>query len=149
MSSYAPPSLVFVWTGHNAQGLAQTGEISAAHIRMAKAMLQQQGIRVKQLKRQTPQRPVRITAPKLALFTRQLATLVRAGVPLLQSLDLVIRSTPQPGWAGLLQSLRKDIENGSTLNAAFRQHPAHFSPLFCSKLRCRSLRKQINLTTVL
>ncbi len=132
MSSYAPPSLVFVWTGHNAQGLAQTGEISAAHIRMAKAMLQQQGIRVKQLKRQTPQRPVRITAPNLALFTRQLATLVRAGVPLLQSLDLVIRSTPQPGWACLLQSLRKDIENGSTLNAAFRQHPAHFSPLFCS-----------------
>jgi type IV pilus assembly protein PilC len=110
--------------------LAQTGEISAAHIRMAKAMLEQQGIRVKQLKRKTPLRPVRIKAHNLALFTRELASLVRSGVPLVQSLDLVIRSTPQPSWAGLLQSLRQDIENGSTLNAAFRQHPAHFSPLF-------------------
>lgn len=95
-------------------------------------MLQQQGIRVTQVKRQPQTQAVRIQANTLALFTRQLATLVRAGVPLLQSLDLVIRSTPQPAWSRLLQSLRQDIENGLTLNAAFRQHPAHFSPLFCS-----------------
>jgi len=98
-------------------------------------MLRHQGIRGVQVRRQTPSRPVgkqHIQAATLALFTRQLATLVRAGVPLLQSLDLVIGSTPQPGWARLLQSLRQDIENGSSLNAAFRQHPGHFSPLFCS-----------------
>jgi len=51
---------------------------------------------------------------------------------LLQSLDIVVRSTPQPGWARLLQHIRQDVENGSPLQAAFRQHPTVFSPLFCS-----------------
>jgi type IV pilus assembly protein PilC len=124
--------VVFVWSGQDAQGQVQTGQISAPHTLQARAMLQQQGIKVRQVQRQPQPQPGRVTANMLALFTRQLATLVRAGVPLLQSLDLVTRSTPQPAWSHLLQSLRQDIENGSTLNAAFRQHPAHFSPLFCS-----------------
>lgn len=135
MSSTSSRSVVFVWTGQDRQGLAQQGEISAPHSALAKAMLRHQGIHITQVKLAKPARaarPLHISATALALFTRQLATLVRAGVPLLQSLDLVTRSTPQPGWASLLQSLKHDIENGSTLNAAFRQHPAHFSPLFCS-----------------
>ena len=132
MPKPAPSHVLYAWSGQDAQGLAQNGAISAPNISMARAMLRHQGIRVVQLKRHVQPRSVRISAATLALFTRQLATLVRAGVPLLQSLDLVIRSTPQPGWARLLQSLRQDIENGSTLNAAFRQHPAYFSSLFCS-----------------
>ena len=132
MSNPAPPTTVFFWKGQNAQGVAKQGEISAPDMAMAKAMLRHEGIRITQIQRLLPPRPVRITPASLALFTRQLATMVRAGVPLLQSLDLVTRSTPQPNWAGLLQSVRQDIENGSTLNAAFRRHPAQFSPLFCS-----------------
>ena len=132
MSNRAQPFILFVWSGHDAQGHAQSGEISAPHLDLARAMLRQQGLRVTHVKRQTPPRTGRITSATLALFTRQLATLVRAGVPLLQSLDLVIRSTPQPGWVRLLKSLRQDVENGSPLHVAFRQHPAHFSPLFCS-----------------
>lgn len=132
MAASAPPSIVFNWSGLDAQGVAQQGEISAPHMALAKAMLRHQGIRITQVKRRTAPRPVRIQAATLALFTRQLATLVRAGVPLLQSLDLVTRSTPRPAWARVLQSLKRDIENGTPLHAAFRQYPEHFSPLFCS-----------------
>ncbi len=132
MPPSATPLLVFDWSGQDAQGLAQKGEIRAPHITLARAMLRHQGMRAIQVQRQRVPRPVRVTAANLALFTRQLATLVRAGVPLLQSLDLVASSAPQPAWSRLLHSVRQDIEYGSTLNAAFRQYPAHFSPLFCS-----------------
>ncbi len=125
-------SVLFDWSGQDAQGSLLKGQIRAPHIGMARAMIRHQGIRVMQVHRHAAPRPVHIKAASLALFTRQLATLVRAGVPLLQSLDLVRRSTPQPEWASLLESLKHDIENGSTLNAAFRQYPAHFSPLYCS-----------------
>lgn len=99
---------------------------------LARAMLSHQGIRVTTLVVKPKVRRRRITAQELALFTRQLATMLRAGVPLLQSFDLVIRSTPNPGLVDLLVHLRGDIETGSALNAAFRKHPQHFSPLYCS-----------------
>lgn len=132
MSSANTSSVRFVWSGQDAQGRAQHGEILAPDITLARAMLRHQGIRIGQVQRQVRLQTGHISAPMLALFTRQLATLVRAGIPLLQSLDMVVRSTPQPGWARLLQQIRQDVENGSTLQAAFRQHPDPFNPLFCS-----------------
>lgn len=132
MPAPASPTILFIWSARDAKGQVQTGQISAPHVRQARAMLQHQGLRVIQVKRQSPPGSVRITPQMLALFTRQLATLVRAGVPLLQSLDLVTRSSPHVGWARLVQSLRHEVENGSTLHAAFRQHPVQFSPLYCS-----------------
>jgi type IV pilus assembly protein PilC len=108
------------------------GEITAPNMALARAMLSHQGIRVTSLRAKPRVRKRRITTQELALFTRQLATMLRAGVPLLQSFDLVIRSTPNPSLVGLLVQLRGDIETGSALNAAFRKYPQHFSPLYCS-----------------
>jgi len=123
---------LYIWSGMDAHSQPAAGEIAAPHISMARAMLRQQGIRLTSVKvhREVKKRPIR--TKELALFTRQLATLLRAGVPLLQSLELVERSNTNPSLVSLLKRLRSDLEAGTALNTAFRKHPAHFSPLYCS-----------------
>jgi type IV pilus assembly protein PilC len=123
---------IYIWSGHDAQSQPVAGEIAAPHDSMARAMLRHQGIRLTSLDVRPEERKGRISTQELALFTRQLATMMRAGVPLLQSLELVERSTPNPILMGLVKRLRLDIETGTALNTAFRKYPAHFSPLYCS-----------------
>ena len=130
-----PPTkttILFSWSGHDPQNHPVQGEIVAPNIRMARAMLNHQGIRFTHLQIRRKKRKESITTKELALFTRQLATMLRAGVPLLQSLELVIRSTPNPNLVNLLNRMHSDIETGTALNTAFRKHPEHFSPLYCS-----------------
>ena len=131
----APPTkttILFSWSGHDPQNHSVQGEIAAPNIRMARAMLNHQGIRFTNLQIRRKKRKGSVTTKELALFTRQLATMLRAGVPLLQSLELVIRSTPNPNLVNLLNRMHSDIETGTALNTAFRKHPEHFSPLYCS-----------------
>jgi len=123
---------LYIWSGHDAHSQPVAGEIAAPHVGMARAMLRHQGIRLTKLEVRREQKKGRISTKELALFTRQLATMLRAGVPLLQSLELVERSSPNPSLVSLLKLLRSDIETGTALNIAFRKYPAHFSPLYCS-----------------
>jgi len=131
----APPTkttVLFSWSGHDPQNHLVQGEIVAPNISMARAMLNHRGIRFTNLQIRRKKRKGSITTKELALFTRQLATMLRAGVPLLQSLELVIRSTPNPNVVSLLYQLHSDIETGTALNSAFLKHPEYFSPLYCS-----------------
>src|SRR5207237_4418990 len=68
----------------------------------------------------------------ISLFTRQLATMMKAGVPVLQSLDIVGKGVSNPAVAKLLLEIKTDVETGSSLAAAFRKYPKYFDPLFCN-----------------
>ena len=122
---------IFEWSGLDGNGRPQSGEVQAPHRDMAAAMLRQQGIRPSRLQRSN-RGVARIRPQTLILFTRQMATLLRAGVPLLQSLQSVQRSTRHTGLVKLTGQLHHEIETGTPLNMAFRQHPEHFSPVYCS-----------------
>lgn len=120
----------FAWKGLNAQGQTQQGQLKAINADLARAQLRRQGLQHVQLSRlwwaATP-----VVRPKdLAAMTRQLAALLRAGVPLLQSLALLCRSLPSPGLVQTMRSVQEDVEAGLSLHAALAKHPQHFSGLY-------------------
>jgi type IV pilus assembly protein PilC len=84
------------------------------------------------IKKQTFKRGRKITHKDLALFTRQLSTMLRAGVPLMQCFDIVARGHANPSMSRLLNDIRADVETGTSLNQAFRKYPIYFDPLFCN-----------------
>ena len=122
---------VFVWEGKDRNGKIVRGEMRAAGDALVNATLRKQGIMVSKIKKQTFRRGKKITEKDVTLFTRQLATMMRAGVPLLQAFDIVGRGHSNASVAKLLNDIRTDIETGSSLNQAFRKYPLYFDPL-CS-----------------
>ena len=123
---------VFVWEGKDRNGKIVRGEMRAAGDALVNATLRKQGIMVSKIKKQTFRRGKKITEKDVTLFTRQLATMMRAGVPLLQAFDIVGRGHSNASVAKLLNDIRTDIETGSSLNQAFRKYPLYFDPLFCN-----------------
>jgi len=77
----------------------------------------------------------KIKPKDIAIFTRQLATMMKAGVPLLQSFDIVGRGNANPSVAKLLNDIRQDVETGTSLSGAFRKHPMYFDSLYCNLWR--------------
>src|ERR1700740_2068763 len=96
------------------------------------ASLRRRGILATKIKKQTLPRGRRISAKDLALFTRQLSTMLRAGVPLMQCFDIVARGHSNPSMSRLLNDIRSDVETGTSLNQAFRKYPLYFDALFCN-----------------
>jgi type IV pilus assembly protein PilC len=94
--------------------------------------LRRQGIMVTKVKKKAYRSGKKITDKDLTLFTRQLATMMKAGVPLLQSFDIVGKGHANPSMSKLIMDLRADIETGTSLNNAFRKYPLYFDPLFCN-----------------
>jgi type IV pilus assembly protein PilC len=123
---------VFAWEGKDRNGKQIRGEMRAAGDALVNATLRKQGILVSKIKKQTFKRGGRISDKDVTLFTRQLATMMRAGVPLLQAFDIVGRGHSNASVAKLLGDIRTDIETGSSLNQAFRKYPLYFDPLFCN-----------------
>jgi len=123
---------VFLWEGKDRNGKSVRGEMRAAGDAMVNATLRRQGILVTRIKKQSFRSGKKITEQDVTLFTRQLATMMKAGVPLLQSFDIVGKGHENPSVARLLNDIRTDIETGSSLNQAFRKYPLYFDPLFCN-----------------
>ncbi|MCV5223864.1 type II secretion system F family protein, partial [Escherichia coli] len=88
-----------------------------------------QGVLVTKVKKRRLSGGKKITQKDIAVFTRQLATMMRAGVPLLQAFDIVGRGASNPRLTRLLNDIRSDVETGTSLSAAFRKHPLHFDAL--------------------
>ena len=131
----APPAArdhVFEWEGKDRHGKTVKGELRAAGEAQVQAQLRRQGIVVQKVKRRRLASAKRIKPKDIAIFTRQLATMMKAGVPLLQAFDIVGRGNPNPSVARLLYEIRTDVETGTSLSAAFRKHPAHFNSLYCN-----------------
>lgn len=123
---------VYVWEGKDKNGRPIQGELRAAGTASVSLVLRRQGIAVIQIKKKRYASGKKITAKDICFFTRQLATMLKAGVPLLQSFDIVSRGHANPAVSRLLQDIRTDVETGTSLNQAFRRHPQYFDTLFCN-----------------
>ena len=123
---------VYVWEGKDKNGRPVQGELRAAGTASVSLVLRRQGIAVIQIKKKRYAGSKKITAKDICFFTRQLATMLKAGVPLLQAFDIVSRGHANPAVSRLLQDIRTDVETGTSLNQAFRRHPQYFDTLFCN-----------------
>jgi type IV pilus assembly protein PilC len=128
----ATPDQLYAWEGRDRDGKPAHGEMRAAGPALVGAMLRRQGIRPTVIRKKSVQRDKRIGEKDIALFTRQLATMLKAGVPLLQAFDIVARSQANPALARLVAGLRADVEAGSGLHQAFGRHPRQFDALYCN-----------------
>ena len=122
----------FEWEGKDRQGKTVRGETRAAGENQLQASLRRQGITTTRIRKRRMGRGKRIKPRDIALFTRQLATMMKAGVPLLQAFDIVGRGNSNPNVSRLLADLRADVETGTSLSAAFRKFPQQFSDLYCN-----------------
>jgi type IV pilus assembly protein PilC len=123
---------LYAWEGKDKQGKSVKGEIRAAGEAIVNATLRRQGVMVTKLKKKSYSSGKKITEKDIALFTRQLATMMKAGVPLLQSFDIVGRGHANASVSKLLLDIRADVETGTSLNQAFRKYPLYFDSLFCN-----------------
>ena len=123
---------VFEWVGKDRQGRIVQGELRAAGEATAQNTLRRQGILVTKIKKRKMSSGKKIKPKDIALFTRQMATMMKAGVPLLQSFDIVGRGNPNPSVTRLLNEIRQDVETGTSLSIAFRRHPMYFDYLYCN-----------------
>lgn len=126
-----PKEVNFSWEGKNKAGKVVRGDLRAASESAANAALRRQGINVTKLKKQKTAAG-KVSDKDITLFSRQLATMVKSGVPLLQSFDIVGKGTNNPALAKLLYDIKADVETGSNLATAFRKYPLYFDALFCN-----------------
>ena len=123
---------VFEWEGKDRNGKQVRGEIRAAGENQIKSSLRRQGITPTKIKKRRMRSGRSIKPKDMAIFTRQLATMMKAGVPLLQAFDIVGRGNPNPSVTKLLNDIRQDVETGTSLSVAFRKYPMYFDNLYCN-----------------
>ncbi len=123
---------IWIWEGIDRAGKRVRGEMRAATEAVVSNSLRRQGIKVEKVKKQSFRGGGSIKEKEIALFTRQLATMTRAGVPLLQSFDIAARSTGNNRLSRLLLEIKADVESGNSLAVSFRRHPLQFDDLFCN-----------------
>lgn len=127
-----PKEMLFTWEGKDKTGKLVRGEMRATAETVVQATLRRQGILATKVKKQRMSRAGKISEKDIALFTRQLATMMKSGVPLLQAFDIGIKGSGNPALARLLNDVRNDVETGSSLSQAFGKHPVYFDRLFCN-----------------
>jgi type IV pilus assembly protein PilC len=133
MAATATKQITYVWEGKDKKGKVIKGEMRAAGDSFVSATLRRQGITVTKVKKQSAfASKGKITDKDITLFTRQLATMMKAGVPLLQAFDIVGKGHSNPAVAKLLGDIKADVETGSSLSASFRKYPLYFDSLFCN-----------------
>lgn len=123
---------VFEWEGRDRNGKPVRGETRAASENLVMLALRRQGMVPLKVKKRRMSGGKSIRPKDIAIFTRQLATMMKAGVPLLQAFDIVGRGNPNPNVTRLLNEVRTDVETGTSLSGAFRKRPLHFNALYCN-----------------
>lgn len=123
---------VYEWEGKDRNGKQVRGELRAAGTNQVQAALRRQGVLLTKVKKRRMRAGKSIKPKDIAIFTRQLATMMKAGVPLLQAFDIVGRGNANPSVAKLLNDVRSDVETGTSLSAAFRKFPKYFDNLYCN-----------------
>lgn len=133
MAAKTVKQVTFLWEGKDKRGKIIKGEIRASGEAVVNATLRRQGITVTKVKKQSGfSSKGKITEKDITLFTRQLATMMKAGVPLLQAFDIVGKGHSNPQVSKLLADIKADVETGSSLSASFRKYPLYFDNLFCN-----------------
>ncbi|SFE43377.1 type II secretion system F family protein [Nitrosomonas sp. Nm166] len=132
-SKKKPKEINFAWEGKDKTGKQVKGEMRAAGTVIVTSTLRRQGIKVTKINK--TQSSGKITDKDITLFTRQLATMMKSGVPLLQAFDIVGKGHSNRAAGKLLMDIKADVETGSNLSDAFRKHPLYFDALFCNLVR--------------
>lgn len=135
MAEKAEKLQAFVWEGKDRKGNKTKGEVSGTNLALVKAQLRKQGIIPDKVKKKP--KPLfggskKITPFDIAMLTRQLATMMKAGVPLVQSFDIVADGLENKGLQELVTNIRNDISSGTSFAGALRKHPKHFDDLYCN-----------------
>jgi type IV pilus assembly protein PilC len=137
MAAIAKPSkdvkvYLYTWEGKDKSGKIIKGEMRASGENIVNATLRRQGIQNAKVKKASSGSGKKITDQDITFFTRQLATMMKAGVPLLQSFDIVGKGHSNPSVTRLLMEIKTEVETGSSLAQAFRKYPLYFDSLFCN-----------------
>lgn len=127
-----PKGDLYSWEGKDKSGKLIRGELHASGEALVHATLRRQGIVAVKVKKQPLSRGGRISERDIALFTRQLATMMKSGVPLLQAFDIGIKGAGNAALSRLLTEVRNEVETGANLSQAFGRHPVYFDRLFCN-----------------
>ena len=122
----------FIYEGKDKKGKIIKGEMRAPSDSVVKVALRTKGIQITKIKKQKFASEKQIKAGDVAIFTRQLATMMKAGVPLLQSFDIVANGHSNPAVSKLLYQIKNSVETGTSMAQAFAQHPKYFDSLFCN-----------------
>ena len=138
MAEQALKQNTFLWEGKDSKGQKVKGESSGASVALVKASLRRQGITPNKVRKKS--KPLfaagkSIKAGDIAIFSRQLATMMTSGVPLVQAFDIIGRGHDNPRMQDMLISIKNDIEGGSNLSDALAKHPFHFDDLYCNLVR--------------
>ena len=128
----AAKEVTYVWEGKNREGKSIRGEMRAASEAVVQTSLRRQGVMNARVKKARFKVGGSVSEKDISLFTRQLATMMKAGVPLLQSFDIVGRGHANGAVAKLLLDIKADVETGSSLSQAFRKYPLYFDALYCN-----------------
>lgn len=133
MAVSASKEITYVWEGTDKKGKRIKGVMRAPGDAFVKATLRRQGINVIKVSKQSRFKSGgKVTDKDVTLFTRQLATMMKSGVPLLQAFDIVGKGHSNPAVAKLLGDIKADVETGSSLSQAFRKYPLYFDALYCN-----------------
>ena len=137
MAAVAKPSkdvkvYLYTWEGKDKTGKLVKGEMRASGENIVNATLRRQGIQNAKVKKAASGSGKKITDQDITFFTRQLATMMKAGVPLLQAFDIVAKGHSNPSVTRLLLEIKTEVETGSSLAQSFRKYPLYFDNLFCN-----------------
>jgi type IV pilus assembly protein PilC len=134
----APKMISFSWKGQDRAGKTLDGKITAQNKEEAALNLRKQGVLVSSISRSNASlvsKGKKITEKQIVIFTRQLATMMKAGIPMVQAFEICARGNENPAMAALITKIKSDIEGGISLTDAFAAHPTHFDDLFCSLIK--------------
>lgn len=137
MATKAEQILTFVYEGSDRRGQKVKGEISGKNLALAKAQLRKQGINAQKVYKKRANllaglSKKKVTAMDIAIFSRQMATMMKAGVPLVQSFEIVADGLDNPTMKDVVMGIKVDVEGGNSLASALRKYPDYFDELFCS-----------------
>ncbi|WP_101497388.1 type II secretion system F family protein [Thiopseudomonas denitrificans] len=135
MMAKAAKETIFLWEGTTRQGTKIKGQMSGQDPSLVKAQLRKQGINPTKVRKQGVQlfgSGKRIKPMDIAVFTRQLATMMKSGVPLLQSFDIILEGLQNPNMTRLVESIKVDVGAGNSLASSLRKHPKFFDDLYCN-----------------
>jgi type IV pilus assembly protein PilC len=128
-------AIVYEWQGKDGRGNSRKGEISATNLKEAKMQLRKQGVSVRKVKKQQKSLFSRggqkITAADISVFSRQIATMLAAGVTLIQSLDMISQGHAKASMRKLLSEITNEVRSGNPLSNSLRKHPEYFDELYC------------------
>jgi type IV pilus assembly protein PilC len=126
---------IFNWEGIDKKGKKVQGQVESISVAYVNAMLRRQGVnptRVRKQQQSLFKRKKKITTKDITVFTRQFATMVQSGIPIVQGIDIVAKGHENPSMQTLLMSVKQDIESGTNLSSALGRHKLYFDSLYCN-----------------